>query len=286
MVLISLPLYTLNVLFPEIFNSMTPIFKPFTSEVFYRKEIQANYWYSFFYTNSGRGEIRNSGFMFEPGAFAMIIIIAIISNWVTSGVIFNKKIYLYVLALITTLSTMGYISLFILIISFFIYKKKTYILLVFIAFIMFFNFSINSIDFLGSKLNSYLEEYDSNTIYEQGYSDRLEANRVLYFSICIKKSLDYPFGYGVLDTEESTSKSSKIVGVNGLGEILVEWGWLGVVFLIISIYNFCKSNYFNIYITFLFSIIILITFFSNPIERNLILFIIILTPFIIKKNKL
>jgi hypothetical protein len=286
LVLISLPIYLLNLLFPDLFNSLTPIFKPITSQIFYRKENQSNYWYSFFYTNSGREEIRNAGFMWEPGAFAMMILITIISNWIKNGINLNKRILIQIVALITTLSTMGYISLSLLIVTYFIHIKKTFILTFILISLILFNFSVDSLNFIGPKITSYLEEYDSNTMYEQGYSDRLEANRILYFSLCIEKSIRYPFGYGVLKDEEYNLNAIKIVGVNGLGEILLAWGWLGFVLVLISIFKFCSSINFNLFLTFILALVILICFFSNPIERNIIFFIVVLTPYTANKLKL
>ena len=285
LVLISLPIYLLNLVLPELFNSLSPIFKPITSQIFYRKEVQVNYWYSFFYTNLGRDEIRNSGFMWEPGAFAMMIIIALIINCLNNGIGLQKKIFIYILALITTMSTIGYLSLLVLLLAYFIYNKKKYFIIILLPIIILFGFTFTSTSFLGPKISMFLEEYESNTFYEQGYGDRLEANRILYFSLCVEKSLKYPFGYGVLKDEESLIKAIKIVGVNGLGEVLLAWGWFGIIFLVVSIYKFCRSIYFNFFISFLLSLTILFSFFSNPIERNIILFLIVLTPFTIKHTK-
>jgi len=63
------------------------------------------------------------------------------------------------------------------------------------------------------------------------------------------------------------------------------WGWLGLLFVITAVYKFCNRPYHIKLITILLSTSILITFFSNPIENNLILFLVVLTPYIKSKQQ-
>ena len=283
--IITLPIFTLNIIFPDFFHSLKPIFEPLTSEVFYQKETQSNYWYSFFYTHIGRGDIRNSGFMWEPGAFAMVMVLMIIYNWSAKGFYFSRKIFIYSLLILTTLSTAGYLSLTILFSAFFLKTRKLHIsVFAGILITLFFLYS-NSLDFIGPKIDSFLNDTQKNIIYEQGYGDRYEANRISYFLINFSKSLNLPTGYGVVEDVESFFAVQKVVGVNGLGDILLMWGWVGLFFVVVSIYRFClKIGYSRISTggKILFSFAILIVFFSNPIERNPILFLIIFTPYIFK----
>src|SRR5690554_924227 len=284
---ISIPIFILNYLFPDIFNSLKPIFEPITSEVFYRKEAQNMYWYSFFYTNTGREEIRNSGFMWEPGAYAMMLILAIIYNWISASIIINKRIMIYIIAIITTFSTAGFLALSILIIAFTIYSKKVYLIGITVVALIHINLYMSSFDFLIPKVERYIEEFDNNIQYQQGYSDRLEVNRYLYFFITLDKASEFPIGHGVLEDKYSYNSHIKIVGVNGLGDVLMMWGWIGLTFVVISVYRFCKTPTNSKYITTLLAISILVTFFSNPVENNLILFLVVLTPFIkLKKYKI
>lgn len=283
LVLISLPLFVLNFINPDFFNSLKPIFEPITGSDFYRKESQSMYWYAFFYTNSGREEIRNCGFMWEPGAYSMVLIIAIVYNWVRVKMIINKRIIFYVIALFTTFSTAGYLAFSILLLAYTIKTKKAYLIGVAILILIPINIYVNSVDSVVTKVDSYLEEFDSNTAYEQGFANRYEVNRFIYFFMSIKKATNYPFGYGVLEDEESYSSRIKIVGVNGLGDILLMWGWLGLLFVIYAVYKFCSSPVNSTIITLCLALSILITFFSNPIESNPILFLVVFTPFINRK---
>lgn len=284
MALLTIPIFILNLILPEIFNSLKPIFEPLTSDTFYLKETQSDYWYSFFYTHSGREGIRNSGFMWEPGAFAMVLLLMIIYNWCTKGFKFNTRIIVYSLLIFTTFSTAGYLAFALLLISYLMKTRKMHVsIFSIIALVLFLSIS-STLDFLGPKIDTFLNETQNNIIYEQGYTDRYEANRVSYFLINFAKSLELPTGYGIVEDRQSFFSVNKIVGVNGLGDILLMWGWLGFTFVLISTYKFCtiisaKKN--SGYTIFLLGTAILITFFSNPIERNPILFLIIFTPYII-----
>lgn len=283
LVLISLPIFVLNFINPDFFNSLKPIFEPITSSDFYRKESQNMYWYGFFYTNSGREEIRNCGFMWEPGAYSMILIIAIVYNWLKVKMIINKRIIFYVIALFTTFSTAGYLAFSILLLAYTIKTKKAYLIGIALLILIPINVYVNNLNLVVTKVDSYIEEFDSNTAYEQDFSNRYEVNRFIYFFMTLKKTTNYPLGYGVLEDEESFNSNIKIVGVNGLGDILLMWGWLGLLFVVYAVYRFCSSPANSTIITLLLSLSILMTFFSNPIESNPILFLVVFTPFINRK---
>ena len=116
---ISLPLYVLNIIFPEFFSSLQPIFKYLTRNAFYVADSNSPYWSSIIYVNAIKiGSIfRNCGFMWEAGSFAMIIVWAIIFNWLTLGAKFDKRFFIYLTALITTFSTAGYFALFFILVA-------------------------------------------------------------------------------------------------------------------------------------------------------------------------
>lgn len=288
MTIITLPIFLLQIFFPMFFESLYSVFNPLTNDVFYKKENQSMYWYSFFYTFSGRDDIRNSGFMWEPGAFAMILILLITYNWIIEGITFNKKILIYTVALATTFSTMGYLSFLGLIIAYFVKNKKKYSLIVIFILCLFVIPNIIGEDFMSLKITNYLDDSKNNVAYHQGYSDRYELNRYAYFFLTMEKSLRYPLGYGIVQDKHTAFAIDEIVGVNGLGEILVMWGWIGLIFVVISIYKYYSC--FNrtdqsVFIIGLFTLLILMSFFSNPIERNPILFLIIFTPYIQELTK-
>lgn len=285
--IICIPLFLLDTVFPSFFNSLVTVFRPITSEVFYEKAIQENYWYGFFYTNSGRDDFRNSGFMWEPGAFAMIIIIAIIYNWITKGVFINKRILLYFIGLITTFSTAGFISLAILLMVFFLNSRKFHVKLFSLLTIILILIYFGGLEFMAPKIQQSIEAAEKGRVYEQGYGDRLEVNRLSYFMINFRKSLELISGYGIVPDTDTYLSHQKIVGVNGLGDILLMWGWVGLTFVIVSLHkfiNFFSSIKFKKTLGVLLLTSLLVVFFSNPIERNPILFLLIFSPYIIRNH--
>ena len=102
--LISTIFYILSLFFPSMFNSLTSVFRPFTADIFYQKESQKYYFYAFFFTYMGNGNFRNSGFMWEPGAYAMILNILIAYNICRQGFQLNRHIKVYTIILLTTFS--------------------------------------------------------------------------------------------------------------------------------------------------------------------------------------
>lgn len=69
-------------------------------------------------------EFRNSGPFWEPGGFAIFLILALLFNLVKTKILYSKKNGLFIIALITTFSTAGYIALFIVISGYYILNRK------------------------------------------------------------------------------------------------------------------------------------------------------------------
>lgn len=72
--------------------------------------------FMFFYTywpalDQDFGLSRNAGFSNEPAAFSVILILAIIINYVKNNKLFNRTNLIYYFALLSTFSTTGYIAL-------------------------------------------------------------------------------------------------------------------------------------------------------------------------------
>lgn len=277
LVSISLFIFLLNLLFPDFFSELSFLFQPFIDEVYLRKDSQSHYWNNFFYTYTGRNDGRNSGFMWEPGSFALIIVLFVIVNWINNGIHFNKRILIYFIGIFSTLSTAGYFALFFLMLALFLNKKGGFIYLIIISIIIGLNVSLLYQDFLIPKVNDFLTEAENDVYYEQGFTERLEANRIAYFGINFSKNLIYPFGHGVVEDQSSFKQVIKIVGVGGLSDILYKWGFLGLLIFLIVCWNFVNRINFSIYSKLLIFLSLFIVLFSNPIESNLIAFLLFFT---------
>lgn len=291
---LSIPLFLTNCFFPNFFVDLSPIFRPFTDS-FYTDRFP-NYWYAFIYTHDvivqdvTLLDLRNSGFMWEPGAFAMIIIMMILYNWLGNGINFKKKNIIYFIALITTFSTAGYISLCILIVIYIYNKNKNKnrsLILLTVIVVLTYPIALNT-NILGGKINSYLEENQKKELSFDNSKDIYEINRYSAFLLKSYRFFQYPLGYGVVKPQMKSEILNMTNGVNGLGEILVRWGFVGFLFLFFSIFNYIKSinrlNYPNI-IVLLSVAIISVLFFSNPIENHYILYFVLLYPYNTDNNK-
>lgn len=102
----SLIIYGFNLVFLDFFNSLSNLFYPITT-----KSLAANpnYWSAFIYVNAfadnGYGIMRNNGFMWEPGGFALMLVWAMVYNAIKNGVRIDLKFLIYTFAIITTFST-------------------------------------------------------------------------------------------------------------------------------------------------------------------------------------
>lgn len=76
---------------------------------------------------------RNFGIAWEPGAFALLLCIAVFCSVFCYEVINKKRILIYSIAIITTFSTMGYIVLALISVSFFMLHGKSNISLIVIS---------------------------------------------------------------------------------------------------------------------------------------------------------
>lgn len=284
-VIISSFIYILSLLMPVLFNNLTPIFRPFTDDAFYLKESQKHYFYAFFFVYKGGDTLfRNSGFMWEPGAYAMILNILIAYNFGRYGIYLNRHIKIYIIALLTTFSTAGYLSFLFLMLLFFFQVKNVYIkAFVIVGGIISISWLAN-LDFLLPKIEQFIESAEKGKVYHQGYRQLYEANRILSFKFLFDKFLMFPLGWGCIQDSTSYMAQRHIVTVNGLGNILVTWGIFGFIFFMYSIYRFFNLYSRSILVGFLALLAVSISFFSNPIENNILLFLLVLSPYVLTNN--
>lgn len=284
---ISLPIFLLNILFPSFFSSLSIVFGNWAADFYKLKPSQYNYWYSVLYTCSGKislSDLRNSGFMWEPGAFAMMIIFGLLYNMYRDNFNLSLKILVYIIALITTFSTMGYIALLLISMLYILNKNSTVFKIIFVFIVILIVPLLLNLDFLLPKLELYITKFNDQDQSLQVHTGRYEVNRLLSFYFDIEKVLKFPLGHGVIpDKFEVTIFGRVIVGVNGLGKIIKHWGIFGFVYLFYLLKKFVSivlkknTSNINIIVTIL---IITVTFFSNPIEKNFYFFAIVLTPLI------
>lgn len=281
MVLIAMVIYVILQIVPGFFDQVAPLFKPFTADSFHLKSSQKNYFYAFFFVyNNGIDLIRNNGFMWEPGAYAMLLIILIAYNIATHGARINKHVVIYIIALITTFSTAGYLAVSI--ISFlFVLKLKNFAakIIMFVGGIAVL-YWLMDVEFLLPKIEKFIKATENNELSHQGYREMYEANRLLSINLLYDKFLQYPLGWGVVQDHSSFLAENKIVTVSGLGNILVRWGGGFFVWFLYSLGLLFYRHSGSIQMAILICLALSVMFLSNPVEDNIIFYLLVLSPYV------
>lgn len=289
MALISLPLFFLQIYDSTIFTkSLRPLAKLITPD--FRFEV-GKYCYLVhnFHIDS---PIRNSGFMWEPGSFGMAIGLALFYGLSNNRFQWNRRLFILLAVGLTTLSTTFYFSLAIIFIYYFAnkYKDNTKKVVVLSMSIVLFSFLFNSLPFMEEKVEFHLERYDHFT--RGGNLNRMteiggEAGRIISFAADIKSFLRFPFGHGDNESYRTTNaKGELITGANGLGPFMVRYGFMGLIFLMLSLNKTSRvfQVKFQSRLPQLFTLLVLLYLFSNPIYRNPFFLTLLFLPFANKSS--
>lgn len=113
----SLVVYAINIFFPALIQRL-----PFLSNVYtYAAEIH-NAFFAVAITNSEI--VRNYGIAWEPGAFSLLVCVALIFETTFYRNINYKRVLIFIITIITTFSTSGYIAMFGILYACLFYKRK------------------------------------------------------------------------------------------------------------------------------------------------------------------
>lgn len=156
--------------------------------------------------------VRNNGAFWEPGGFVLFIMTAILFTFIREGKINYKNISIYIITLITTFSTAGYLALLSFILLNYILVKRNYVYS--LLFVLIFAYGYYNIEFLADKVQNeitYTEQKGSQNFRSRYGSFDLDL-KVFSTSPLIGRGysaerFDYKI-YGVLNEENSGSISS------------------------------------------------------------------------------
>ena len=210
----------------------------------------------FLYTLTGEsqavygGIVRNCGCAWEPGLFSVMINIAILFNiFQNKKIIFNKRLIILLIALITTFSTTGYVMGIVIFAGYYLFgrkisfaKRAIYIALISVGVIYIYN-----LPFMSEKINndadteSFSTEVASYVYYEkEGRSyttGRFEGIALDFINFKDKPIL----GYGIMreDSYIYNNVSPAIITSNGITKPFAMYGIiLGVILILLM----CKST--------------------------------------------
>lgn len=166
---ISLLLWLFSLFLPEV---AAPFFRSFPDADY--STFGYNFLFVFNWMDPLRGQsfdglLRNAGCAWEPGRFAVMLVLAITINLMRNGVKFsdNHNIYWLLAALATTFSTTGYFIAMIMYSIFFVKKftvKYIFALLLIVLPCFYFLFQL---DFMGEKLDIQIKEASSLDNYSK-----------------------------------------------------------------------------------------------------------------------
>lgn len=189
---ISIVLWIVSVLLPGVANSFFHLFPETT--------YGNNFLYVFCYMDPNKGQwigslMRNAGCSWEPGRYAISLVLALMCNFSRKGITLrdNKNLKWLLIALATTLSTTGYTA-FIVLFSFYFIRKMDFkrIFLYAIVFIPLI-YALFQLDFMASKIDDRLNfkesieeryasfDYSSRMLSEGEYNSSLDRFESMYF---------------------------------------------------------------------------------------------------------
>lgn len=219
--------------------------------------------------------IRNSGFAWEPKAFVNFLILGLIIRLIQNNLnIKDKRILIYTLAVITTLSTTGFLILFGLIPLFILFNKSPdkffkYLIPVTLIFIY-----IMQLDFMWNKIKMEWEgryEYESLLSDSRTFSKRSLGRTPSMIVDLIDFSKQPILGFGLQRDLRTQSVYTKLVRVNGLTDWIASFGIIGIILFIFGHYYGFKKylSIYNLSGASILVVIIAVIYFATTVTTHL-----------------
>ena len=211
---------------------------------------------------------RNSGFMWEPGAFAAMLLFPIYIELNPNNKKINRKSIVLVIALLTTLSTMGYLALLVLFLYYIRTTGKKLSLLLLPLFIIV-GLLILQQDFVLNKIQFELGRQDE--IEEHVYTTNNESaslGRIGSFRHDVSDWKSDPIIGTGGDTNPFKGQLGTVINrTNGLSRFLLRFGVLGVLVYFSGVYRsfYFTSEHNKRFTGFIAITLLMILSFSNEL---------------------
>jgi hypothetical protein len=185
--------------------------------------------------------IRNSGFAWEPGAFACYLCFGISFNILRTNFKLknNSSLFVFLIALASTQSTTGYFIFLVILIVWLIYNRKFVWLVVLIPVFLI----IMNLPFMEEKLmfksSGFSQTSLSNAGIDETY-DRITSIRIMWDEFLLNPILGYGFSVPEFEKLELHTWS-------GIGRLLAQYGiFMSIAFFVLLIKSSRKiGNYFS-----------------------------------------
>lgn len=224
---------------------------------------------------------RNSGFSWEPGAFGCMLNLGLLLYFYTNKFVFNKNVWILVIAIITTLSTTSYIALVFNLLIYYRANGGKYIKIFLLA-VPVIVIAVVKVPFLLSKImSSYyedlavMEKMDSLGAFYHLHGGQLPLNRFgsfIYLYNLFKEKLLW----GVSNAyQDSTPRLTNVNISNGLIDFIAKFGLIGLIFLLYKYALLLKKLVADNELLIYSLLIIVILSFGEPllIWQNIIAFL-------------
>lgn len=225
------------------------------------------YTYGAYYEHLGQQISRNSGPFWEPGGFGIYLLIALYFNIVRENKFFNRKNIIFILGIITTLSTAIYIAFFAFLLTYVLYRYKHGAIFVYIVTIILIIPIYTGLFFLQNKISDQLSALNGNLEYAP-------RNRFVSAMLDINEFIKEPvLGKGMFaQTRFQTVEKVDIQENwrnNGVTNMLVDFGIIGFVYFWFNMYKssklYCKMHNHKKSLAFIFLIIMFLSGMSQQI---------------------
>jgi hypothetical protein len=224
------------------------------------------------------GLIRNSGFSWEPGRYATMVVIALFFNMARTRFQFRRNIgfWILVIALVTTQSTTGFVTFSILLLFFLINQKnvsKIFYLVLIIPLVL----TIYNLPFVGEKISTLIdfEAQRSKALIDLEYGQSDESyvpQRFDGLAFEFLNIIDAPIlGYGLSTENSYVSKniSQRLEFANGVFKVIARFGLIIGGLFYFFLYQ--SSKYIISYYNLKGGVIYMLLFVSVSISYDFIL---------------
>lgn len=241
--IISLPLWLIYILFPDalrIVMKTIEFSKPFSED----GNVGINIlFYTIPPTNNIENDYiifpRNCGFAWEPGAFSCLINLALFCNIFRTNIRFkhNTSLWIFIVALITTQSTTGFIIFIMLLLSWLLLKHSLWYTIILIPVVV----VLFNLPFVKDK---FLEEYNTVQyvdVSSLGTNRSYALGRLSSFQLDLEEFSRHPIlGLGGYEKGRYLNKMGydNIATISGVGKLLSKFG---IIMSIVFFYLLIKS---------------------------------------------
>jgi hypothetical protein len=210
------------------------------------------------------GLVKSSGFAYEGGAYSIILIIALIFNYLESKSLRNRESLVFIFNLIITFSTAAFLVFFVFLISIIIQntRRSPIKLMMIVTLVLFIAYRlVLSFSFLGDKIEEQMQiaqedKYATRGRFASAKADLLEWQRNPIFGV--GKFEESRFLY--FNSEDEQHR------VNGLADFLAKFGliffggYYSRIYSSIRNYIIKKGIYNNSFIILIFIVVVMLSF--------------------------